>query len=325
MIYPWAKMNVLPKADLLFWHQYEEGVSANGALYDYSGNGRHVVQASTPPTLTANVLNGQPAWRFTGSTNPLQWTGSILCKHAFIVCSADEAAFGDYRGLLSGVGLNEMLVGQIGADQFFDFGATTYRKADVSYPGSSAKAPMSGAIAVIEIIYSGGAAMDGVQYGKHKNLPGRNWLGYIFEGIGYGAVKNDFERLKIIQYLAMRYWLWQRTPSGLDVFPFPANVTRSAAMTRESYASEPYSGDPTFLVRGDAHRAFTIPATNRLQAEYLATEQFHMSHAPATSFVYRDYRFNPPRDSTCRVIGDLREQGSAVTGRFNYSFDAIEV
>lgn len=325
--FPWKNMNVIPFADLEGWHMHEPGVSTNRLAKDYSGKGRDIQSALlNQPTLTANVLNGQSGWYFNGTaTVPMQWSGSVNIKHAFVVCSADEATTTQYRGLLSGITTGDILTLNITSNLFYDFSASAFRKADVSYAANAQAGPMSGSFAVIEIIYNAGVAMDGLQVGLQRNQAGRIWKGYWLENICYSAIKNDFERLRIYQYLAMRYYLWQqKTAGGLDVFPFAANKARSSELEQEHFLSEPYSGTPAALVRGDDKRAFTLPFTTRTQAEYEATEEFHKTHFPVTHFNFRDFRFYPARDSECMITSPLREQGSEVSFRFNYAFDVAE-
>lgn len=111
----------------------------------------------------------------------------------------------------------------------------------------------------------------------------------------------------------------------MAVFPYFSNKTRTSQLDREHYLSEPYSGDPKALVRGQPKRVFTLTFLNRTQAEFLAAETFWISHYPLTTFTFNDYRFFPARAHTVRFISPLREQGNDVTLRFNYSFDVIEV
>ncbi len=329
MAYPWKNMNVIPFADLEAWHMYEPGVSGGTLAKDYSGKGRDLTTSGTPddPIIVPNVLNGEAGWYFDGGSTPLQWAGSVNLKHFFVVCSADEATFSIYRGLLSGLTTGDVLTGKISSGYFYDHVASDYRKADVQYIAAAQQAPMSGEFAVIEIVYNSGVAMDGIQVGQQRNLSGpvRSWLGYWFETIAYSAVKNDWERLQIYKYIAMRRWLWQKkTTGGLDVFPFPANKTRASQLDQEHYLSEPYMGDPAALVRGDSKGAFTLPFSTRTQAEFEAAEQFVKTHYPVTHFTYRDFRFNPPRDTECSIVSPFREQGSDVSFRFNYAFDIAE-
>jgi hypothetical protein len=332
MTYAWKKMNVIPLSDLEAWHHYEPGVSGHHIIYDASGKDRHISCAvGNSAILTADVLNSQPGWYFNGSRTPLVFNGGLLAKHIFIVAAYEDAAFPDnqingFKGLLTGINTGDILVGNAGADTFYDYSypSYNYRKSDVAFPANSQKAPMSMQIAVIEIIKEDGFFLDGIQIGQQRNFVDRRWKGYFIEDLIYSAVRNDHQRSMIYQYFAMRYHLWQKNSAGLNVFPFPANKTRAASRDREHYLSEPYSGSQKALVLGSIKRAFKLPFAFRLQAEFEAAEAFHEQHHPVTDFIYRDYRFIPAKDRKCRITSPIEEQGSDVTFRFNYSFDAIE-
>lgn len=327
MAYPWKNMNLIPMADLEAWHMYEPGVSGHNVIYDYSGHDRHLTcGAGNAPVLTADVLNGQPGWYFNGSRDPLAWTGSVTLKHVFLVISLTDATFSAHHGILSGLTAGDILTTSNTGTLFYDLSATSSRTRDILYASNAHVAPISENAAVVEVVFAAGVTMDGIQIGKQRDIsgPARLHKGYFFDDVCYSAVKNDQERLRIYQYAAMRYHLWQRTAAGLDVYPFVTNKPRSSELDQERYVSEPYSGDPTVLVRGSAKRAFTLPFTARTQAEFEAAETFHGAHRQPTHFAYRDYRFYPARDSECTITSSLREQGSDVTNRFNFAFDIAE-
>jgi hypothetical protein len=145
----WTKKDLLPLSDLEFWYQYEEGVSTNNFINDYSTHNRDLACASSgAPVLTADVWNDSHGWRFSGTSNPLSVTSSFTVKHVFIIASNDEATFTDYRGLISSPTTNWGLVGNSGGNTFFDLsGSVIYRKDDVLYDHTNEKAPMSGSFA----------------------------------------------------------------------------------------------------------------------------------------------------------------------------------
>ncbi len=109
------------------------------------------------------------------------------------------------------------------------------------------------------------------------------------------------------------------------IFPYVANKTRSLEVDLEHYLSEPYSGTEVALLRGSRKRRFSCLFTTRSQTETDGAESFHADHYPLEPIIFRDYRYYPPRDFTCRFISPFREQGSETTGRFNYGFDLIEI
>jgi hypothetical protein len=323
----WTKKNLLPLSDLEFWYQYEEGVSGNNFINDYSTHNRDLSCASSgAPVLTDDVINGEPAWRFNGSSNPLSVTSSFTVKHMFVIAAFDEATFAQYRGLLSSPTTNWGLVGENGTTKFFDFdGTIIYRKADVLFDHANEKAPMSGVFALIEWLGPSGVAVDGIQIGQQTSLSARKMLGYFVEAFAYSAEQNTLRRRMIYEYVAMRYHLWQQlSDPGPWIFPFQSNKTSSRELDRENFLSTPYDGAQKALVRGEFKDQLQLPFALRRQEEYEAARSFHEEHSPLKAFIFRDYRFLPPKDTGVRLDSSLREQGSDVTFRFNYAFDVIE-
>lgn len=328
MSYPWPQMNVLPLDGIEGWWATEDGVSTNTLCKDYSDHERDLTCSSSgAPVLTDDVLNGEPAWYFSGSSNPLKYTGSVPVKHVFMIASFDEAIFAAFRGLLTDATSESLLVGDNGTNKLFDYSGTftsEYRLADIVYAHDTQAAPVSGAIGLIELQIPAGRTLDAIQVGQQTTFTGRKHKGYFKELIIYSKIKNDLERTRILRYFAMRSWLWPKTSGGLYRFPFPADRVESRQRDQEHYLSEPYSGDPVALVRGNFKRATSLPFSLRLQQEYDAAEEFHRQHYPLSHFAVRDYRYNPARDFEVRATSAIKEQGSSVSYRFNYSFDVIE-
>lgn len=331
MIDDWTKKNILPLGDMEAWHQYQAGESGHEIIYDYSGKGRHIsCTVGNEPVLTSAVLNGRPAWYFNGSRTPLKYTGALTARHIFLVCAADEAVFTGYRGILSGATAGDVLTGDTGTDEFFDFGYTAfgsyeYRKANRIFTESTQKAPMSANFKLIEIKYPPGITMDGIQVGQQKTLTDRKFKGWFVEQLIYSQEKAAKERESIYQYFAMKFRLWEEYDATRLIFPFPHDRARSSERGREHYLSEPYSGQEKALVRGQMRRSFELPFALRPQEEYEAAEAFHALHYPIAPFALRDHRFSPERISIVKTASPIREQGGDVSFRFNYAFDAIEV
>jgi hypothetical protein len=328
----WTKKNI-PRADLLAWHMHEPDVSANNSVLDYSGNALNLScgAGNSPVIQTIAAINGQPAWYFNGSRDPLASTSSTGqgVKHAFILCSHEDATFNELRGVLSGKTSNVILVSNNTGDTFFDpssfgFGATVYRKNDFIFANNNAKAPMSGTWALIELSFVTGGSIDGIQVGQQTTITARKWKGWWADQLVYSAVKNEASRRFIYEYYAQRYWVWQQDSAGRYVFPFAANKTRSLERDKEHYLSEPYDGDPKALVRGSYKNRYELPFLIRDQEELDAAKAFYDQHFPLTKFVFRDYRYYPYRDTVVRINSPFREQGSDVSYRFNYSFEVIE-
>lgn len=213
-IQQWKDTGLLPTTaanGMLSWHQFEAAVSGHNIAYDYSGNGRNMsCGAGNSPQLTTGVIDGQAGWYFNGSRDPLVWSGSITPKHAFVVASADEATFADYRGLLGGVTTGDMLVGNTGVNKFVDYTATGYYLSGFPYIGTNQLAPMKGVESLVEIQFSGGTAMDGIQVGKQKGFA-RLWKGYFIEAMLFNRVLSAAERKRVMLYFNLKYGLFRST------------------------------------------------------------------------------------------------------------------
>lgn len=328
MAYPWKNWPHIPRSLLAFWHMYEPAVSGHNIIYDYSGNARDITSgAGNAAVLTSNVFNGQPGWYFNGSRDPLSWSGSLTLKKLYILAAAEGAAFDESRGLLTGPATGDVLVSNNTGTKFFDLGHSPfeYKKAGVVFAQNNQQAPMNGVVKLLEVTMSGGLAMDGVRVGQQRGLAGRLWKGWFLEDMGLHTLPNESQDRFIKEYYAMRYWAWEEDSNGRSVFPFAANKTRALERDREHYLSEPYTGDPTALIRGNFKSGYSLQFLLREEAEWDAAKAFWEQHYPLTPFVFRDYRYYPARDVVVRPASELREQGSDVTYRFNYSFDVIEV
>ena len=209
MTYDWTKMNLVPRAALEAWHQYEPGVSADGAMYDYSGHDRHLAAATNKPVLTDGVINEQPGWYFDGTRNPLAWSGSVTLKHVFIVASFEDTTFPTARGLMSGLTTGNILSTEGSGNEFADTGASQYSLFGETKPPTGQIAPVAGTVGVIEVVYNAGVAMDGIQIGK-KLATSEKHKGNFFEAVSFSDKLTEFAVIKMYQYFAMRYHIWQQ-------------------------------------------------------------------------------------------------------------------
>jgi hypothetical protein len=220
----WKNSGLIPTSGLLAWHMFESGVSGHEVIADYSGNGRII---DTPlvnaPVLTLDVLNGQPGWYFNGATTtPLNWTGSITPKHVFVLASAEETAFTNFRGLLTGETSGEILVSENTGDEFFDFGygaGYEYRKNDAIFAEAAQEAPVGGDFALLEVSATGGFALDGIQVGKQTNVAGRIWKGFFVEQLLFNRVLTLAERKRVMLYFNIKFAMFKL---GLP-FYFPSD------------------------------------------------------------------------------------------------------
>ncbi len=214
-IIDWTLTGLIPTSGLLAWHLYNPTTSTGGLINDASGNSRHLVQASTPPALTLSVMNGQPGWYFNGtSTNPLVSTGSVTPYSAYVLASAEGAAFTAYRGLLSGTTTANVLTSENTGTKFFSFGPDfNYRKSDTEYADADMQAPMNNQAELIEITRSaagGFSSMDGIQVGQQLADTTRKWKGYFFEQMLYDRILTITERRKLMLYFNIKYGTWAK-------------------------------------------------------------------------------------------------------------------
>lgn len=213
-IIDWTKTHLIPTSGLEFWHLYDPATSTNGNINDASGNGRHIVQATSPPTLTEEVMNARPGWRFDGTNNPLASASSatIASKHVFVLAAAEETSFSVNRGLLSGKTAGTWLATDTGNDNFFPFAVDyDYRKSDTLYGFNLWDAPVGNIPELIEISHTTGTvSMDGVQVGQQINLTARKWKGYFIEQMGWNRLLTTNERRRVMLYYNIKYGTWAR-------------------------------------------------------------------------------------------------------------------
>lgn len=317
----WSLMDVIPKAGLEAWYQVDPAVNTATSCPDYSGNGRNLTVASNAPVLAESPANGELGYYFDGTKDPLAWSGSVTAKHIFAVIAFDKRYFAGCEGVISGLTSGNVLTSKQAGTTFYPFGSD-YRRNDVEYADNDQQAPVNGSFALVELILAGGGvAMNGIQIGKQLNLsPARLFNGWFLGAGIYSTEQNDIARLKWITYVAMRYHIWPQSADGLSRFPFASNRPRSRNLDVEHYLSEPYEGESKALVR-DEQDDYQWLFSTRLEEEYRAAEAFYEQHRPLEPFVMRDYRYLPPRDLEQIFASGLREQGSDVTWRHNYSFE----
>lgn len=324
----WSKMDLIPTAGLEAWYQIDTTSTAVLAP-DFSGKGRHLTcGASNPPVFGTSPQNNELGYYFNGSRDPLAYTGSVTAKHVFTVIAFDKPAFTGYEGVMSGLTVGNILTSQNAGTTFFPFGPNStgyiYRKNDAEFADVNEQAPMNGTFALVEQVLPGaGITMDGIQIGKQLvETPARLFNGWWLGAFIYSSLLGDIARLKLIMYHAMRFRVWPQTVSGLNVFPFPSARQRGRDLAVEHYLSDPYDGAQKALVRADVDSYQWIYPT-RIQQEYEAAVAFWQQHRPISPFAMRDYRYTPYKDITSKFASSIREQGSDVTWRFNYSFETV--
>lgn len=335
----WTLGDFIPRNGLQAWHAADTAATGQ-TVFDASGNGRDLDagEISPAPALVQDFINGHAAIVFDGSTHgPLNWTGTMSAvKHAFVFAGYEDAAFPastpGNAGLLGGVTSGDILVGNSSSTRFFDYdyegsGAYKYRRRQVAFDENDLQASFDDQITMFEVSFDAGFPLDGIQVGRQRTFADRLWKGPWCEHILYNRVLTENEIRRVYWYGAMKYHLWPQSGQSntLNVFPFASNKTIGGELTLEHYLSEPYEGDLKALIRGSARVAASAPFSLRHQEEFLAAREFWKQHHPIGNFVFRDYRYQPPMDIKSRFVSPIREQGSDVSYRFNYSFDFLEV
>jgi hypothetical protein len=322
---------LITRSGLQAWHKYESGVSANGLCNDYSGNGRHLVQASTPPILTSNVINGQSAWAFDGTKNPLVYTGSVTTKHIFVVGSSSEVTFPDFRGLLSNTVTFAILTGDPASTKFGDtqgagIFASTYRKNNVVYANANQQAPMNGAFALMEVQIPLGLGLSGIQVGHPFTLAGAqyNWRGNWVEQFFYDRVLSESDRQDLYEYIATKFRIWSQNAAGLKVFPFSPNWPVSLDADKRVISSTAVSGASKGRSKGTKKRTLDAQFGSRMPEEYTAALAFWDEHYPGTSFIYRDESISPSEDIEMKFVSRITKRGNDFRD-VDYTFQAVEV
>lgn len=319
----------MPKAYLQAWHAANKVVDDGSSiiLMDLSQNNRPLMVDDDLPEIQEDIANNFPGVYFDGTNKPLVYEGELAVRHIFIVASFDGSTFSGNEGLLSDLS-NSILCGAGNTTtKFLNIGFPAgfeYRIADVEFSQSNQSAPMDNIVKVIEVRIPSGLTLDGIQIGQDKNLTARKWEGIYLESVMFEFIKTDYDVCQIYQYFAMKYHLWQENADGLFIFPFHANSSRPMERGKETYLSEPYSGDMKALVRDGFKRAYDLSFDVRSQAEYEAAEVFVEQHHPLTHYIFRDTKYYPPKDVESRIASSIKDNGSDTTFRFNYSFQSIE-
>lgn len=300
---------LISRDDLLAWHKYDAASSANGNINDASGNGRHIVQASTPPILTADAWKGRHGWVFDGAANPLQWSGSISPKHVFVIAAYEEDTFDTNRGLLSGLTSGDWLTTVNDGATFFTFGAAyDYWKNDRSYDDDEWAAPTGLVPAVIEVTHPTGISMDGIQVGQQKADTARKFKGIFYEQFLYEAIQPEVFRMMLFEYAAAKFKLWREDAEGRYVWPFDPDWSRQMTADKIVLNSTTVSGTIKSRAKSFAKIGVEAAFSNRSAAEYDAAYTFWDDHYPGTPFAYHDRGFDPPREMVLRFTSGLGMQ-----------------
>lgn len=327
----WTRGDYIPKADLLAWHSADTTTTPN-LVPDLSGNARDM--ESELPTPTLGLVSGYQAVNFDGvNDNALVFSGSLTPKHVFVIAAYADAGFpsGDLGngGLLTGATTGSILVGSVSSTKFYDHnydasGEFGYRRRDVAFAETDMQGSFNNEISIFELTRPDGWGLDAIQVGFDRSFPDRRWKGPWYEHILYGAIKNDAERQRIYEYAAMKYLLWKKVASGLNVWPFQPNWGRSLDNDKLVLSSRSVSGSTTARSKSIAKKGFESQFEDREPEEYDTAVEFWDEHYPGSSFIYRDDAFVPSRDTEVLFSSPLSQrQGNH--RQINYSIQAVEV
>lgn len=327
---------LIPTSGLLFWHDAGEAYDDASLVVmpDRSGNSRSLTATSGPtsPTIVAGALNGRPAVAWSGTQNPLTYTGSMTIKHLFIVASYTDATFSaSLAGLIGGKTVASgaaILVGAASDTKFYNnaYGGTyKFRRRDVSFAENNQQATMSGVFSIYEVSLETGFNVDGLVLGRDRDNTARKWKGRVTDLIGWNRVIDDAERDAVYEYLALKYLLWRQVSSGLNVWPFQCDWGRSLPSDRPVLVSTTVSGATKERVKGSVKLAVQPQFDTREPEELDAARSFINEHRGVKNFIYRDHAFVPARDYTMRFMSGLNEGKSASYRDHSYSFAAVEV
>lgn len=219
IFHDWVSTELITGLSPLAWYQYTPAVSGHEIIYDSIGD-MHIQTGGTPPVLTEDVVNGHPAWYFDGASDPLVWNGSATIGHGFVFASQEDATFDGYQGLLSAPTIGDVLVGQTGANKFFDLGLSgfEYTRSGTLYDDSNQLAPVSGNFALMEVSSTVGIGMNGIQVGQQRDFVDRRWKGHFAEMILFDRVLTAVELRRVRLYFNIKFGEWAR---GLP-FYFPS-------------------------------------------------------------------------------------------------------
>ncbi|MCC6329003.1 MAG: hypothetical protein IT174_10835 [Acidobacteria bacterium] len=327
----WADLKPIPTEGLEAWHQVEAGTNTSILAPDFSGKGRHyTVAAGNSPVLSQSPLMGELGYYFNGSRDPLQWTGSVTAKHVFIVMAFEKTAFTGYEGVLSGLTVGNIFTSENTGTKFFAFGPNSsgysYRKADVALADTNQQAPMNLQFALIEQILPGiGISMNGLQVGKQLvETPARLFQGWYMWDAIYSTLQTGHKKVAILEHIATRFRLWPMVSSGLNVWPFQPEWNGSLPTDKLTLESTAVSGKTKGRSKSTAKKNFELGFTARRTEEYDAACAFWDYHYPGSSFIFRDYGFDPERDTEVTFKSELSTQRNSYHD-IDYSFQSRQV
>lgn len=293
---------------------------------DQSVNARHLVAASSYPTLQTSEIGTMDVVRFS-SSNPLKYTGAVNIRCGWIVAKYSGATFPDDadggKGLLSGVAATPILSGKRNTALFTDQNAEyfEFRSNDRIYSENdagvlSAPAPMN-AYKLIFFRYWKTLDLDGIQLGQETSSTARKWSGDVALVV---LTSRDFTESEIMarsKEIATAYGL-----TLADVFPYVADKATPTREARSANIYDPPEGDRISEVLDESKKLLELKFTIRRLAEMKAARSFYRSHFPEVSFFVRNYNMTPPEDVEGYLASEFQSEGADQV--FNYGFAFAE-
>ncbi len=311
---------LLPRTNLELYCDANLLSLANGAnvlsFTDQSAHLRHLTAASSYPTFQTNVINGKSIVRFNGSQNPLKNTAHFTVSCGWIVAKFNGSSFSDYKGLLSDLVNQTILVSNNSGANFFNTGIEffEFRSNDRIYPQSNAPAPMN-AFKLIFFRFWKPIVVDGIQIGQQTTFSSRKWNGDVAFLALYSRNFHESEIREYSKILADNFAI-----TLADVYPYQSDVNNTPEKIAQSVNFyDPPEGDRISEVIGNAKRTIDLKFSVANQTEVKEMKTFHAAHyAAVVPFLYRDYRFTPPED--IEGYFDSQYELDGANNDFNYAF-----
>lgn len=323
----WSRGNFVPRGGLVAWWDALVAPAGNSAP-DLSLNGNNLAEATNPPTLVSNAVNGNPWFYFDGTNDILSGAAvDLTAKHVFIVAALDRASFVGDEGIFGDSGLAFRFLEGNGASttKFKNNGEIlTYKKNGVSFALTDMQAPINNVLSILELTTAGTPTFDGPAILGANADTLTKWKGPIAEILVFNRALAAFEQHAVYAYLAMKYFMWQQTAAGKDVWPFQPDWNFPNPTDKTVLASRSVSGAFKAREKGTAKDAFELSFLTREPEEVDAVKAFWNSKYPGTSFVYRDDGYLPARETEVRFISLVGRQRNGYRD-IDYSFQIEEV
>ncbi len=270
-------------------------------IHDESGYGRDLTAGKTKPIFVVGAINSLPTYHWNSSSAMSNSSTIFRLKCGWVIAKYTDSTFpnptpslGGNKGLLTDVtGSLAILVGQFNTTSFQIFSELVeYRLQDRIYTGFPHPAPMA-SFGLIFFRFWEPVTITSLQIGQWFNFGDTRWIGDVALVALYSQDFSEQEIRSNSQLIATKYAL-----TLADVYPYQADASgHSETTTQLVNAYYPPEGDKVVEAIGDAKQTLQLTFSVADQSEVDTMRTFHAAHYPtALPFMYRDYRFTPPRD-----------------------------